>query len=233
MKKLILTALLSVASLAAFGQGNIIVGNAFSGSGNFIQPIFGVNSNNDMTISGNPSGYPGTLPAGGTTSFAGCALLQGSAYDFGFYAGPSTDTSISQMTLVTVLPFRTATADKLPAGLVIQAQVAVPGIDFGQQCSFAIAAWWTDGGKDQTLAQALADQPLQVGWTGVYLSPVLGGNAAFPTVPNDGVGWSSFNLVVGPEPSTFALFGIGVAGLLLFRRKSNPPDGSPARKSLG
>jgi len=221
MKKLILTAaVLSVASLAAFGQGQILAGNLFSGSGNFIQPIFSANSNSpSASTSGNPGGYAGTLPTGGNTTFTGSVLLQGAAYDFGFYAGPTSDTSISMMTLITVLPFRTATSDKLPAGCVIQAQVAIPGVDFGQQGNFIIAAWSTDGGIDTTYAQALADPLSQEGKSPVVLSPVLGGNAAFPTVPNSGEGWTSFSLTAAPEPSTMALAGLGAAGLLLFRRR--------------
>jgi len=223
MKKIILTAALTVASLAAFGQGSIIVGNSFSGSGNFIQPIFGVNSNSPASsVTGNPTGYTGTLPAGGTTSFAGSSLLQGAAYDFGFYAGPTTATSLSQMTLITVLPFRTATSDRLPAGLVVQAQPAVPGVQPGLDCNFVIAAWWTDGGADTTYAQAAADPLGQFGHSAVITSAALAGTDSngnvFPTTPST-TGWNSFSLTVTPEPGTLALFGIGAAGLLLFLRR--------------
>jgi hypothetical protein len=225
MKKLILTAGLTVASLAAFGQGQILVGNGFTGSGNFVQPIFGVNSNTPNTsVSGNPTGYGGILPAGGTTSYAGSSLLQGAAYDFGFYAGAATDTSISQMALVTVLPFRTATSDKLPAGLVTQAQATVPGVQPGTDCTFVIAAWWTGtAGQDVTYAEAAADPLGQFGKTGVITSAQLAGTDSngnvFATTP-DANGWNSFSLMtVTPEPGTLALLGIGAAGLLFFRRR--------------
>jgi len=227
MKKIILTAALTVASLAAFGQGNIIVGNSFGGSGNFIQPIFGVNSNTPTTsVSGNPTGYTGTLPAGGSTSYAGSSLLQGAAYDFGFYAGPTTDTSLSQMSLITVLPFRTAATDRLPAGLVIQAQPSIPSVQPGVDANFVICAWWTGtSGQDTTYALAAADPNGQFGHSAVITSGALAGTDSngnvFTQTPST-IGWSSFSLqgaAITPEPSTLALFGIGAAGLLLFRRR--------------
>jgi hypothetical protein len=219
MKKLILTALLSASTLAAFGQGQINVDNLFKGS--FVAPIFGVNpADPSHQQTGAAANMTGTIPTGGTVY--GGAALQGPGYSFGFYAGATSVNSLSGMQLLTVLPFRTSTgANVLPAGTVLLAGgLAVPGISAGVACNFIIAAWDNKGGTLTSYAQAFA-AGADSGFSAVTTSGLLGGtdasNAVF-TVPNS-VGFQSFSLVSVPEPGTLALAGLGAASLLLFRRK--------------
>ncbi len=81
---------------------------------------------------------------------------------------------------------------------------------------FKLEAWF---GKDATYENALADGS-PTGNSGAYLSE-LGGVGSPPSPPASiGDGMPSF-LVPSPEPGTLALFGLGAASLLLFRRKKS------------
>jgi hypothetical protein len=226
MKKIVLTAALAVASVAAFGQGYVNLGNSFAGS--FIQPIFGPNpGSNSVEQTGSPAGIAGTLPSGGTTVYGGPLLQAG--YDLTLYSGPSSATTLSQMTVVTTVPFRTATANKLPAGLITSStvQIGTTGNLGGTSENFIVAAFSTEGGTVSTYAQALAnygagDLNAQIGTSSLFNLSLGGVDSATGNTdlnPNT-TGWTSFSLIsVSPEPSTIALAGLGAAGLLLFRRK--------------
>jgi len=234
MKKLILTAVLSVASLAAFGQGTIDVEN-INKAGGFLQPIFNFNPlAPTIQQTGNPSSvvyqgaiYNGTTGAG-TTVYGGTAL-NGPGYDLVFFYSLNTAvTSVSQMTVGTVVPFRTAaTVTSAPAGgIVAISSLTIPGGTGNTPIAFAYGAFSTEGGTVQTWATALANfnsgDPLAAIGTGAIETTALNGSdtAGAPHVGNTSdTGWQSFSLVEAPEPSTIALAGLGAAGLLLFRRR--------------
>jgi hypothetical protein len=234
MKKLILTAVLSVASLAAFGQGTIDVQN-INKAGGFLQPIF----NFDPTApsvqqTGNPSStvyagaiYNGTTGAG-TTVYHGAPLI-GTGYDLVFFYSLSTSvTSVSQMQVGTVVPFRTsASATAAPAGGIIAVSaLTIPGGTGGTPIAFAYGAFSTEGGTVQSWATALANfnsgDALAAIGTGAISTTTLNGSDT-TGAPHTGLtsdtGWQSFSLVEAPEPGTIALAGLGAAGLLLFRRR--------------
>jgi len=230
MKKTLLTVALAAASVAAFGQGYVNLGNDFTGS--FIQPVFGPNPGSPgIAQSGNPS-FTGALPAGGTNVYGGPLLgAGGTTYDLALYYGSSSASSLSAMTLLTTVPFRTSTGNKLPAGLITSGtiQIGTTGNLGGDNDNFIIAAFSTEGGTVTTYAQALAnfnaqDPNAQIGNSAVFALSLGGVDSATGNTdlnPNT-TGWTSFSLItssVTPEPSTIALAGLGAAGLLLFRRK--------------
>jgi len=237
MKKLILTAALSVASLAAFGQGTIDLGNILKN--NFVAPVFQPNPASPATQQvGQPSTtiYSGGFPAG-TTVYGGAAVNTG--YDLVLlYSLNNSVTSVSQMSVATITPFRSAaTASASPSGgIVTLTSIPIPGTTGGTPIAFAIGAFQVDAAVAAAAAQggatpssiyaaALADFAAgngQMGFGTIVPNVQLGGSdtAAAPHAePSTLGGWTSFSLVVTPEPSTIALAGLGAASLLLFRRR--------------
>jgi len=94
---------------------------------------------------------------------------------------------------------------------------AINGVPLGAAGTFEVEAWL---GLDTSYAAALADGSA-AGTSGIFTS-VTGGNGTPALPPNSvGDGMPSFNVVptISPEPTTFAMLGLGAASLLLFRRK--------------
>lgn len=220
MKKLILTTLLATSSLVAFGQGSINVGNDF-GSTTWRAPIFGPDpSDINRVQTGASSGIAG-VPNTGSTVYAG-PLLQGAGFTFQFWAGASTGTMAPLYTST----FRTATANKLPAGLINGiTTVNVPGTFGGDTAFYQIRVWNNQGGTILDWNSALNAWnagSTAAGQSAIVQSGPLGGldatGGAHPISPNT-TDWASFNIYIIPEPATFTLAGLGAAALLIFRRR--------------
>jgi hypothetical protein len=240
MKKILLTALLSAASLASFGQGTIDL-VTINKNGGFVAPIFQPNPSSPATPQvGQPSTavYTGALPTG-TTVYGGLPVT--TAYDLVLlYSVNNAVTSPSQMQVATITPFRSAaSAAASPAGGVINiSTLGIPGTTGGTPIAFCIGAFFVDsadaaalsgsaGNLNNAYSAIYADfqsggAGSQMGWSSIVPNIVLGGQdtaAGLHPEPNTEVGWTSFSLSVTPEPSTFVLAGLGAAGLLLFRRR--------------
>jgi len=81
----------------------------------------------------------------------------------------------------------------------------------------AIQGWVGDAADWDTAVAAGA----KVGQTAVFDNPTGGGGAP-PAAAANLVGWMAdnpLNLTIVPEPTTFALLGLGALGMLAFRRK--------------
>jgi len=116
--------------------------------------------------------------------------------------------------------FAPAGAAGFPDGRFLNSAVTLTGIGSGVNAFFQIQVWQTSAGS-----YAAASNPLNSGlWYGI--SPVFTATTGSfaPTPLDSSAGWAagpitlSANPIV-PEPSTFALAGLGVASLLLFRRR--------------
>lgn len=84
---------------------------------------------------------------------------------------------------------------------------AMAGVAGGQNATVVIVAW-QNGGSYATAAVRGHSAAFTIGAT------------VAPSTPNDvGPLMGSFNVYAVPEPSTFALAGLGLAGLLIFRRR--------------
>lgn len=216
MKKLILTAAVTVMCTATFAQGLINFGNGFSGTaGRF--PVFGPDTTDaNRALQGQPSGTLG-VPTG-TTVYTG-PLLQGTGYTMALFAGASTVADADSLAFVTAVGFRTAAANALPAGLVTTATIPLQGILAGSQAHIEYRAWDNKGGTITTWDQAVNGSAAW-GRSGMFTTAALGGTdpgGAIVLTPN-GVA-QSFNIHLVPEPSTMALAGLAAAGLLIFRRR--------------
>jgi len=96
---------------------------------------------------------------------------------------------------------------------------AIPGVTPGGTAWILVRAWNTLNGATFALAQSSgALDAFGTSNGGVPFSVVTGGAGTPAGPPATLVGLTSFSLNV-PEPTTFVLGGLGVASLLLFRRR--------------
>lgn len=211
MKKILLTSLLAVASVAAFAQGQIQVGNGITG---VRFPIYGPQVGSEtVQVVGNSSL---SQPTGSTVYTGG--LLSGTRYQMEFWAGPASATDFSGLSLITTIAFRTgATATALPNGITATLPAGiVPGVDAGSAAKLAVRVWDTQSGATYATATTR-------GAGALFLSSPLGGNPPGGGTPITAPAWvgQSFSLTSAPvpEPTSMALAGLGAASLLIFRRR--------------
>lgn len=206
MKKTLVTLAVAALTVSSFAQGTLNVLNFVSGQ--FRAPIYGPQAGAPATsITGNTSTG---IPAGSTV-YSG-PLLAGTGFSFAVYAGAASVIDPNNLTLLTSAPFRTGTA----AGLIAsQLLFVVPGVAAGEVAKLEVRVWDNKGG---TITSFGDQSPLNdtKGRSGMFSSQPLGGG---PLLAPDMTGWSSFNIYVVPEPSTFVLAGLGAASLLIFRRR--------------
>jgi hypothetical protein len=212
MKKTLLIALLMAGAASVFGQGAINWGN--QAGGRF--PIYGPDPGNPSSSQSGQSSL-GNPP--GATAYNG-ALLQGTGFTFDVFAGPSAAPEGS-LVLIAQTTFRTsANPAALPAGLVNGGTTTVPGVTAGQTAHYEIRVWNNQGGTILTWAQAQAAGTTAMGQSALLTSAALGGSLTDGTpVANPNTVFTSFNIAQVPEPTTFALAGLGAAALLIFRRR--------------
>jgi hypothetical protein len=208
MKTLLLTSLVAAAVSSGFSQGAIDVGNNF-GATVFRAPIYGLEM---PDIAVRKVGQPGSpaFPTG-TTVYTGPRLL-GTGYSFGFYASTTgITTDASSLSLIGVLPFGTTAGT---AGFVTTATMNVPGVPAGSPTTWQIRVWDNSYGPNFDFSDIRGVSQL------VNSGPLGGVSPSGPVLnPSTSSGWTSFNVYWVPEPSVFALAGLGAVVMLLIRRR--------------
>jgi len=214
MKKLILTSICALSTVAAFGQGGINFANNSTPTLDR-HPVYApqTESQGTMIVGQSSAGSPS-----GTTVYDGG--LVGSGYDFALFAGP-VGAGSNGLALVTTVAFRSSASGALPQGTIFSVGGTVAGVPSGN-ADYQLRAWSTEGGTITDWATALqhfaANDPLsQIGWTPIITtSSVLATGLLTPPVTD----FTTFSLIAPvPEPTTFALGGLGALGLLFFRRR--------------
>jgi len=208
MKKLLVLTAVAALTATAFGQGVVQFQNRDTGVTPQVNaPIYldVVGTGSVGALSG--AGYRAALLGGpvGSTAFSVSAggVVSGGA-GMVMLASPTTG--------ATWVTFRTGAASGFVAVGADAARTAV-GVDWGQQGVFQVVAW---EGSAATWAEAIASQK-KIGAS----NPLT---LTLPAGPTDPVyralqGLTPFAIVAVPEPSSFALAGLGAAALLIFRRR--------------
>jgi hypothetical protein len=141
----------------------------------------------------------------------GVTGLAGTEYTAQLFGGPqgTAESALTPLTPTTV--FRTGTG----AGYVVATAnpVAVPGVPENGTATIQMRVWFNNGGAVTTYADAVAGG-FKYGKSNILSVGPLGGTL---TTPPALVGLANFSLV--PEPSTYALLGLGALALLIRRRK--------------
>jgi len=220
MKKLILAAIALSTAAGVFAQGTVAFENrSTAGTSHIYAPLAGStgfsqigNGSND-----NPSG---------TTSWAGFVGI-GAGGLTGQYGGTTTLTQLlaangagqSESSLIpagSITTFRTGAA---AAGFIALTTSTLQNVPpDSAAATLEIVAWDDSSGlySTWTLASAAWTSGLiAAGKSGSFTVNGIGGSVNTAPV----FASPSFNLYFVPEPSTFALAGLGAAALLIFRRR--------------
>jgi len=226
MKRLILAAIALTCAVSAFAQGTVVFNNRVAGT--LLTHIYLPQpGNSQLSFSGNGSNDTPTgardWTAFGLIGASGTA--QAGAYMSVLLAAPGAGASVD--TLVPSVPqttFRTGTA---AGGVAPQTATLGNVAPDSTIATLAVAAWDNTSGQYSTWA--LARTAWLNGLIAAGISPTwnqdkIGGvanpapNLINSTDPTQHL--SSFNIYFAvPEPSTFALAGLGAAALMIFRRR--------------
>ena len=206
MKKLliIVTAAMAFASYA-YAQGTIVLINA---------------ENTSADINATANGLVWTNDGKG-----GIGLWRGDLYNLSLQilGGPSTDS---------LTPLRLIREDVVEAagdytGLDVGkfvgtwnevAVLTVPGISPGGTAWIHLKLWWSAGGPVSPTYDAAKTDGHSFFGEALFQNPTGNPLASPPGLPLTLTGMPAIVLMV-PEPSMFALAGLGLAGLLIFRRR--------------
>jgi len=228
MKKLILAAFALTTAASVFAQGTIIFNNAEATVRYQVYaPLATSGANMYVSQIGNSSSQ---VPAG-TTVWTAYTLVGANG---GLLAGPTTDAellgapglsqsvqSLAPATAGGITVFKTGAA----AGYITGTTPTFDNIpaDSTAGATVEMVAWDDSSGDYTTWAAASAAWKLgeiAAGISGTEnITANIGGTGTPPYLPTT---MQSFNLyyIPVPEPATFALAGLGLATLLVFRRRS-------------
>jgi len=105
-------------------------------------------------------------------------------------------------------------------GWAINTTVNVTDVN-GGPATLQLRAWWAGAdGKTYPAYYETGSGAMRYGASSLFTLAVTGNpNGNPPSVPVGLTGLTGFQLVPVPEPSTFALLGLGALGMLVFRRK--------------
>jgi len=200
MKTKILTTLATMGfALGAFAQGSLILDN-------------------------NQAAHGITTSGGFYTGSAGLQVwyLNGSSYSLASLNGLSADAAYAKLTTDGFTLATTFTGATIGTGGFALGNLQIPGITpAGSTATLAIAAWQGSGatfgsGNHGVLSfyQPLVDYTAQP-------PPVPGDLTAALSGPGTPGGFNTTDLALTavPEPSSFALAGLGAAAMLIFRRR--------------
>jgi len=228
MKKLILAAFALTTAASVFAQGTILFNNSQAGLRTRVY----------APLSSNPGfsqmGQGSIDTPSGSTSWAGYTLIgaAGTGGQYGgattlttFLAAPGTGDAASSLLAGTgITTFKTGAGGGIMSAALTETFSNIQP-DSSGGATVEMVAWDDSTGLYSTWA--LASVAWEAGTIAagesdiVNITAAIGGTGTPPSLPAGSL--ESFNLYVEivPEPATFALCGLGLATLLVFRRRNN------------
>lgn len=217
MKKITLATIIGMAAcLTSFAQGNLTFSSATASSvwNNYTTPGTSFRATATLNVGLFVST---TVGAARTAAWDNNSFAATNGIALGSWAGILTDPNyrLALSTVAGGTPVINTCggvgpqAGQYSGGIVYLQDTAV-----GQQVSLFVLAWDKSFGATPTLA-AQAGAP-------VGMSKVINytlGSAAAPGGSLNNAGIGGFGVLLVPEPSTFALAGLGAAAMLIFRRR--------------
>jgi hypothetical protein len=221
MKKLILAAFVLTTAASVFAQGTVIFINRSSlGTTHVWGPS---SSNPSLSLVG--TGL--TDSPAGSVNYAGAGMsLIGASGASGQYGYATTFAQLlaangSSQAESSLVPSGQITTFKSGTALGVAAQITDTLGNIPKDSAAAtleMVAWDNSSGLYPTWTQALVAWQgglIAAGKSGAFTVLQIGGDVNTP--PNMAI--PSFNLYMVPEPSTFALLGLGAAAMMIFRRR--------------
>jgi len=191
LKQIAMAILVASSAVSAFAQGQVNFNNNIS----------------DFATVADRFVYFGTGVAGHNAG----DKVTGTNFKIQLYAGTAAD-SLSVVPLSAAASFRAATTSFPGTWSGGSRTLATPG---GQQVFLQLKAW--DGSAGATY-ESVAGTTAASGFSSVFTyTPPTSPNAPASDLYMEG--FRTFNIVGVPEPSTFALAGLGILGLVMARRR--------------
>lgn len=203
MRKLILAACALTCAASVFAQGTVIFNNRVVGT--VVTHVYAPSTANpNLLQTGNGTGDT----VAGTTDWTGWTALSGTGYTAQLWSANGANQPVDSLAAASpTTNFRTGAA----AGFINGLTATLPNVAENGTATLQLRVWDNAGGTITSYANAVTrgSSPLfNVSAIGGILTPA-------PAL----AGLSSFNIAPVPEPSTFALAGLGAAALLIFRRR--------------
>lgn len=232
MKKLIIVAFGLTAAASVFAQGTVTFANRFTTGTPDIAHVYGPSG---TAPSLSLIGFGSADTPTGAVNFSGSGMaLIGASASGGKYGYATTFAQLigvdgSNQAESSLVPVGQVTTFRSGTGLGFIASITStlsgsPAVSSAAPyATFEIVAWDNSTGQYATWTQAkvawLAGT-IAAGHSAAFnVSAIGGGLNVPPNLNNMGAGVTSFNLYFVPEPSSFALAGLGAAALFIFRRR--------------
>lgn len=209
MKKLLVTTAATLLTVAAFAQGTVNFANASTTTG--------LNAGvRDVTFGTTAKNFNVALTSGALVSsnYAGVNL---NTLRAGLLYAPTTVTDLTAFSLATFAggypTFKGSTSST--AGSWFTKTATLTGIAPGTTVNLVAVVWDTAFANDPNLANATKGL---YGRSPIFTYTVPGGSTPAPAefLPQN---LTAFSIGVVPEPTSFALLGLGAAAMLIFRRR--------------
>lgn len=209
MKKLLVTTAATLLTVAAFAQGTVNFANASTTTG--LNP-----GTRDVIFGATAKNFNAALAQGALVSsnYAGVNL---NTLRAGLLYAPTTVTDLTAFSLATFAggypTFKGSTSST--AGSWFSKVATLNGIAAGTTVNLVAVVWDTAKATDPNVAAAKTGL---YGTSSIFTYTVPGGSTPAPAefLPQ---GLTSFSIGVVPEPTSFALLGLGAAAMLIFRRR--------------
>jgi hypothetical protein len=216
MKKYIIALVALSAAASVLAQGTVTFNNRIAGT--LITHVYMPEAvNPDVQVTGNAAN---DTPSA-ATAYTG-ALVSGADWTAQLWAAPGNDAAEGSLQAATpTTTFRTGGAAGNVAAPATAATLAgVPKDAAAATIQLRVyPSSYADWAAAEAAWMADATQTIFIGKSPMFNLAAIGGD--FNTPPNL-IGLQSFSLVANsviPEPSTFALLGLGALGMMIFRRK--------------